>query len=148
MFFRKLSIAILTYFLLFSISPIKAEPYKTITVKEYVESLQMPDADTSCCGVGDAYVVDHTEACTSSEKFYIKSESEGKHHCVTVAVLAEQPPEWKKYQHKEIPKGARIIVPNNKIRHPLKPNPLDFTIVFTNSVWFPEALCYEPIGGF
>ena len=105
-----------------------------------------PDHPTaSCCGDGDRYFADKTEACTAEDFEKLAT-------CAIVAIITDDGPNefkvpdgkggTKLIRRPPIPVGTRIAVPASKIRKRPIPNPTDRNIIFTGLSLYPY--CWEP----
>jgi hypothetical protein len=133
--------------LLFGGKSTRAAEFRTASQWEsdYYTSLKEPDNPyTPCCGVGDAYYADKTEACTPAD---------GK-TCALVAIITDKRPDrvvlpsGQTIVRDSFPVGTRVVIPRNKIRRHLIPNPTDHNVVFMGTygagVW---VYCWEPVAG-
>ena len=123
-----------------------ADIYGSPDVGDYYESLKMPDTGISCCGEADVYYADKTDACSLEELI-------NHPDCALIAVITDTRPDkrvlpdGRELVRLHIPVGTRIIVAKKKLRKSYTPNPIGHNIVFENSAWFPQALCWEPQSG-
>lgn len=120
--------------------------YAAPDLSEYYTSLMQPDnPKSSCCGDGDRYFADKTEACTAEDLVVVPT-------CVIVAVITDDGPDVfdvpseqggkRTIRRPHIPIGTRILVPASKLRKNPIPNPTDRNIVFTGTSLYPY--CFEP----
>lgn len=123
-----------------------ADIYGQPDVSFYYESLSMPDSPTSCCGSAEVYYADKTDACSPEEMLTYPD-------CVLVAIITDTRPDkrvlpdGRQLVRMHIPVGTRIIILKKKLRKRYTPNPTGHNIVFENSAWLPQALCWEPQTG-
>jgi hypothetical protein len=120
--------------------------YASPDLSEYYTSLMQPDnPKSSCCGDGDRYFADKTEACTAEDLAIVPS-------CAIVAIITDDGPNvfdvpdgqggTRTIKRPPIPVGTRIPVPASKVRKNPIPNPTDRNIVFTGTSLYPY--CWEP----
>jgi hypothetical protein len=121
------------------------EGYKQPDLGAYYTSLKQPDAPSvGCCGVGDAYFADKTDACRPNEGA----------NCALVAIITDTRPNTFKLDdgsemtRTPIAPGERFAIPRNKLRVPASENPTEHNIIF---IGVHDAgtyvYCWEPVAG-
>ena len=123
--------------------------YQSPDEEIWYKTLKQPDnPDMGCCGWGDAYYADRTEACTLLDG----------PDCALVAIVTDTRPDTRTYvrqdgseivivrPHYDV--GFRVPIPKHKIRKRAVENVTDHNVVFFKDYGAGlNVYCWEPVGG-